>query len=89
MNWDIAFSKQAEKFLEKNTVSRKDIFELIRSALKKFKGEKVNIDVKKLKGEWEGFHRIRKGKARVIAEFRFDNFSVFVEVIDWRGEVYK
>ena len=54
MNWDIAFSKQAEKFLEKNTVSRKDIFELIRSALKKFQGEKVNVDVKKLKGEWKG-----------------------------------
>ena len=89
MNWSIAFSKQAEKFLEKNTFSRKDIFELIRSALKKFQGEKVNIDIKKLKGEWEGFHRIRKGKARIIAEFNFDDSSIFVEVIDWRGEVYK
>lgn len=89
MNWDIAFSKQAEKFLDKNMISRKDVFELTRSALKKFQGEKVNIDVKKLKREWEGFHRIRKGEARIIAEFDFDNLSVFVEVIDWRGGAYK
>jgi len=44
MNWDIAFSKQAEKFLEKNAILRKDIFELIQNTLKKFQGEKINID---------------------------------------------
>ena len=40
------------------------------------------MDIKKLNGKWEGFHRIRKGKLRVIAELNFDDSAVFVEVID-------
>ena len=46
------------------------------------------IDIKKMKGEWKGFYRIRKGKWRIIAEFDFDNNSVFIENIDWRGNIY-
>ena len=88
MIWKVSFSKQAEKFIEKNVISCKDIFDLIQNALKKFQGENVNIDIKKLRGDWDGFHRIRKGKIRVIARFDFDAFSVLVEVIDWRGKVY-
>jgi len=89
MIWNVELSRQAEKFLEKNGVSRKDVFELIQAALERFQGENVNIDIRKLKGKWDGFHRIRKGKVRIIAEFNFDNSSVLVEVIDWRGGVYK
>ena len=41
-----------------------------------------------MKGEWEGFYRIRKGKWRVIVEFDFNSSSVFIEDIDWRGNIY-
>jgi mRNA-degrading endonuclease RelE of RelBE toxin-antitoxin system len=48
----------------------------------------LNIDIKKLKGKWAGFHRIRIGKLRIIAEFNFDELSVFIERIDYRERIY-
>ncbi len=89
MNWAVSFSKKAEKFLEQNKLSKKDTFILVRDAIRKFQGEDINIDIKKLKGEWQGFYRIRKGELRIIVEFNFDNSSVFIEAIDWKGGVYK
>jgi len=85
----IDFSARAEKFLKQNQISRENIFKLLSLAIKKFQGEKVNIDIKKMKGKWEKFHRIRKGEMRIIANFDFDNSSIFVDVIDWRGSAYK
>ena len=89
MSWAIDWSRQASAFLEKNHIPEEQIFDLIRDTLKKFSGEDINIDVSKLKGKWEGFHRIRKGKLRVIVAFDFDSTSVFIEVVDWRGSAYQ
>ncbi len=90
MNWKINFSRDADYFLQKNhALSREDILALVTQTIKLFTGEDVNVNVKKLKGEWLGFYRIKKGRVRVIASFDFDNFSVFVERVDWRGNVYK
>jgi len=77
-----------EKFFDKNTVDKSEVFDLARKALSYFEGEDVNIDIEKLAGKWEGFYRIRKGKIRIIAEFDFDNAIVFIDEIDWRGSVY-
>ncbi|OGF69014.1 hypothetical protein A3H65_02100 [Candidatus Giovannonibacteria bacterium RIFCSPLOWO2_02_FULL_45_14] len=87
--WRIDFSARAEKFLKQNRISKEDIFESLSLAIKKFQGEKVNIDIKRMKGKWEKFYRIRKGEMRIIANFDFDNSSIFVDVIDWRGRAYK
>ena len=76
MNWVIDWSRQASAFLEKNRIPEEEIFDLIHLVLNKFSG-------------WEGFHRIRKGKLRVIAAFDFDHTSVFIEVVDWRGNAYQ
>lgn len=89
MIWNIGFTKESQKFLEKNKIAQKDVFNLIQKTIQKFQGENINIDIKKLKGEWMGFYRIRKGKIRIIVEFDFDNFSVLIEQIDWRGGAYK
>ncbi|KKS38557.1 MAG: hypothetical protein A3G49_06635 [Candidatus Sungbacteria bacterium RIFCSPLOWO2_12_FULL_41_11] len=89
MKWRIETSHDAEKFLEKNKLSKEEIHERIGRALRYFLGEDINIDIKKLKGEWEGFYRIRDGKIRIIAEFDFDRSAVFIEEIDWRGNAYK
>lgn len=89
MNWRIDFSKDSLKFLETNNLKEDFIIDKIKLALRKFKGEDINIDIKKLKGEWEGFFRIRSGKMRIILEFQFENFRVYVEKIDWRGGAYK
>lgn len=89
MSWRLDISKSAEKFLAKNNLAVEEIRELTGKAIRYFWGEDVNVDIKKLKGKWVGFYRIRSGRMRIIAEFDFDHSAVFVEEIDWRGNVYK
>jgi len=89
MRWRIEVSNNAEKFLLKNTLSKEKVFNLIRGAIRYFSGEDINVDIKKLGGKWFGFYRIRKGKVRIIVGFDFANSVVFIEEIDWRGNIYK
>jgi len=89
MSWVINFSKEAEKFLAKHQRNKSEVFDVITRSIKKLQGEDINVDLKKLKGEWQGFYRSRAGKIRIILEFDFDNSLVFVERIDFRGDVYK
>jgi len=89
MTWRIGFSKDSLKFLAKNNLSEGFIIEKIKLAIKKFQGEDINVDIKKLRAKWEGFYRVRIGKLRIIAEFQFDNYRIYIEQIDWRGRVYK
>jgi len=89
MSWRINFSVDSVKFMQQNNVEEGFIFDKISMVVRKFKGERVNIDVKKLSGEWEGFYRIRVGKMRIIIDLKFSNRFAYVERIDWRGNVYK
>ena len=89
MNWRVDFSKDALKFLDQNNLEEGFIVDKIKFALRKFKGEDINIDIKKLKGDWEGFYRIRFGKLRIIVEFQFETYRAYIDKIDWRGNVYK
>jgi len=89
MNWYIDFSENSLKFLKKNNLKEDLIIEKIQLTLRKFKGENVNINVKKLSGEWEGFYRIRSGRLRIIVEFQFEQNRAYIEEIDWRGNAYK
>ena len=57
--------------------------------LKRTKGEDINVDVKKLKGLWAGYYRINKGKIRIIFDVDYKNKAVFIEKIDFRGDLYK
>ena len=88
MNWHVGFSADSLKFIEKNNLKEDFVIEKIRIALQKFKGEDVNLDIKKLGGEWQGFYRIRSGKLRIIVEFQFEHHRANIENIDWRGNVY-
>ncbi len=88
MSWKIKITKSTENFLKKNNLAEKDINELIKSSICFFKGEDINIDIKKLKGNWLGFYRIKKGKIRIIVQFDFDGKVVNIKKIEWRGKVY-
>ena len=88
MSWRLDISKNAEKFLVKNNLASDEVRTLVEKAIRHFKGEDINVDIKKLKSPWGGFYRIRKGRIRIIAEFRFEDSVVFIEEIDWRGSVY-
>jgi len=89
MNWRIDFSSSSLKFLKQNNLEENFVIEKIKLALRKFKGENININIKKLRGEWEGFYRIRSGRLRIIVEFQFETKRAYIEEIDWRGNVYK
>lgn len=79
MNWRIDFSANSLKFLKKNNLEEYFVIEKIKHALQKFKGENINIDIKKLSGEWKGFYRIRSSRLRIIVEFQFEQNRVYIE----------
>jgi len=89
MNWRIGFSASSLKFLKQNNLEESFVIDKIKLTLQKFKGESVNINIKKLGSGWKGFHRIRSGQLRIIVEFQFEQNQAYVEEIDWRGNVYK
>jgi len=89
MTWKINLSNEADKFLVKNRINKEEIFEIIIKVIKKLQGEDINIDVKKLKGDWVGFYRCRVGNVRAIFAINFDAFSIFIERIEYRGGAYK
>ena len=88
MKWRIDYSRDAEKFIEKQNI-RVEVREELRKFLMKMKGENVNLDLKKLSGEWEGYYRLRKGRIRIIFEPNRIDKVLFVDRIDFRGDVYK
>jgi len=69
MKWTVRYSKQGAKFLEGNSIDSLDSD--IRKAIKKvvFK-ENTNINIKKMKGQWKDFYRIRQGDLRIIMRFK-------------------
>lgn len=89
MKWRVEFSKRAAQFIDEKSLSEEKVLNYAVAAIRKFGGEPMNIDVKKLKGNWKGFHRIRVGKIRVIVEFNFESKVALIERVDFRGGVYK
>jgi len=89
----VKFRKQAVKFLQK--ASTEDVSR-IQSALRQLiimvEEQGIipfnDLDIKKMKGEWEGFYRLRVRKNRVIFAVRIDSGEVDVYTIGARGDVY-
>ncbi len=88
MNWNIEYSKRADDFVGEHGI-REKVRESIKSFILKITGSNINLDIKKLKGEWAGYYRIRKGKIRVILKPDIEFRTIFVDVVDFRGSVYK
>jgi len=49
----------------------------------------TELDIKQMKGEWEGFYRLRIGKVRLIFTVDVTSGDTEVYVIGSRGDVYK
>ena len=62
---------------------------LVKRVINYSKGLDENIDVKKMKGKWKGYYRIKIGKVRMILRIDFKNKSAFIDKIDFRGNIYK
>lgn len=89
MNWQIDFSKESIKFLGKSDLDESFIASILKKAINRLSGKaNENVDLKKLKGDWLGFYRIRHGETRIIFEISFENKTIWIEKIDFRGNVY-
>ena len=90
----VRFRKQALKSLQK---SDEEMSTEVREKLDQiddfFAAQSIlpfaDFDLKKMKGEWAGFHRLRIGSMRVI--FKVDEKSNTIDVykIGGRGDIYK
>ena len=89
MDWDISFSKQADKFLKTNHLSDDAVYLPVFKAIKKLSGENTSVDLKRMTGNWEGYFRVRTGKKRIIFSIDFLNKKSHVAVFDFRGNAYK
>ena len=87
--WKIDLSEQADKFIEKENIKEDEILSIIRRFINYSKGLDENVDVKKMKGKWKGYHRIKIGKVRMILKVDFKERQILVDRIDYRGRVYK
>jgi mRNA interferase RelE/StbE len=88
MSWDIEYSKRANDFVEEQRI-RDKVTASIKDFILRITGLNINIDVKKLKGEWAGYYRIRQGKIRIILKPDIEARTIFVDIVDFRGSAYK
>ena len=87
MHWKIKIDKNARKYLLKYNIQDKGE-EAIIKFLKFINGEDINLDVKRLKGKFKEYYRIRIGKIRIILRVNFKDKIVFVEMVEKRGDIY-
>lgn len=92
MEWKLRIHRKALKFLEEiSEEERKRVEEKLNDLLKTLESGALlhtRLDVKKLKGTWEGFFRIRVGRIRVIFKIEIENKEVLVYNIHYRGQAY-
>ena len=90
----IKFRKQAIKFIEKadsETLNR--IRERLNQLVASVEAQSIipftELDIKQMKGEWEGFYRLRIGKVRLIFTVDLTSGDIEIYAIGNRGDVYK
>ena len=88
MKWTVNYSGKAKKFMDEKKI-HDEVKDAIRKFILKMSGERLNIDLRKLVGNWSGYYRIRVGKIRIIFKVFKEEREIFVERIDYRGNVYK
>ena len=90
----VKFRKSAVKFLQKVTAEdsakiQRQLRQIIIAIEEKGIIPFAELNIKKMKGEWEGFYRLRIGKIRVIFTVDLDSHDLEIYVIGFRGDVYK
>ncbi len=90
----IKFRKPAIKFIEKadlDTLSRvqEKLNQLVITVEQQSIIPFTELDIKQMKGEWEGFYRLRVGKVRLIFTVDITSGDVEVYAIGSRGDIYK
>ncbi|ALB42190.1 MULTISPECIES: type II toxin-antitoxin system RelE/ParE family toxin [unclassified Anabaena] len=89
----IKFRKNAIKFLEKANLEDAEKIQEKISQLLYFVEEQAiipftELDIKKMKGDWEGFYRLRIGKIRIVFTVNTQSGEVEIFTIGTKGDVY-
>ena len=87
--WKIEVRKQADKFNKKENIEDKEIVSLMQKFINYAKGMDESINANKMKGKWKGYYRIKAGKIRIILKVNFTERKIYMDRIDFRGDVYK
>ncbi|MCL1465448.1 type II toxin-antitoxin system RelE family toxin [Argonema galeatum] len=90
----IKFRKDAIEFLEKaNIEDASRIGEKLHQILIFVEEQGVipftKLDIKKMRGNWEVFYRLRIGKIRIVFIVDIDSAEIEIYTIGARGDVYK
>ncbi|MCE4614975.1 MAG: type II toxin-antitoxin system RelE/ParE family toxin [Desulfurococcales archaeon] len=93
MEWKLRISKKALKFIENLPgYQKKRVLTEINVLLENLNKGSIPIhsmDIKRLKGKWSGFLRLRIGDLRVIFRLDIEKMEVIIYHIHHRGRVYK
>ena len=88
MSWKIDYSRKAGKFAEHRGLCER-VEEEVAKFLKAYERGSKLPDVIVLKGIWKGYFRIKFRGLRIIFDVNPAEKTVFIEAIDYRGDVYK
>lgn len=88
--WKVEIGKQSEKFLEKNSREVKaSVYDKIRNIKDWLENRNsLNVDFKKLKGDYHGYYRVRTGKIRIIILIDKKESIIKIQNINFRGNIY-
>jgi len=70
-------------------ISDERMMSLLQRFISYCSGKRENVDVKKMRGKWEGYHRVRIGKIRIILKADVEARTIVVDRMDFRGGIYK
>ncbi|MDN5358455.1 MAG: mRNA interferase RelE/StbE [Candidatus Diapherotrites archaeon] len=91
MSWRVLFHRKAKavvtKLQERDKHRILDGIKVLVESIQR--GTPTDLDIKKLKGKWAGFYRLRVGKWRVIFRVDWENRVLLVYNIAKRENVYE
>ncbi len=93
MEWHVKIHRKALHFLESLPENRRRLvegkLEELVEALEHGVLPYRRLDIRRLRGEWEGFLRLRVGNIRVIFKLEFDSKTIYIYHIHYRKSIYK
>ncbi len=93
MEWTVRIHRKARRFLEELPDNeRRRVVEKIRELLEALNEGVLpyrRLDIRRLRGEWEGFLRLRVSDIRIIFRLDFEAKILYIYHIHRRGAVYK
>ncbi len=90
----LKFRKSAIKFLQSaDSETTANIRQKLNQLVSSVENQSIipfnDLDIKKMKGNWEGYYRLRIGKIRVIFMVDLTLGDIEIYNIGFRGDIYK